>query len=276
MPQAETPKRVKVPDVTKLEEQIESMRQRLEQVERDRTEYLQNVSHQLVAPLNAIKWHIENLTEARVSIERARKVLRSIYSQATLAVHLAKNFNLMSNLEADHALTKLKEPLRDVELCRLLVNLADDFQPLAWDQEINIVVDEDRFDQKPSVLAMRPLISQVFSNIIENAINYSNSGTKILVDGTYQPKSDTFRVSVRNRGLPLPATNSSAVFERGFRTPEAKRKYPAGTGFGLYIASRIVEIHEGQITAETREGWTVFEVTLTVKGLAGKARYLAD
>jgi hypothetical protein len=42
---------------------------------------LQNVSHQLVAPLNAIKWHIENLTNARLSVDRAKKVLRSIYSQ---------------------------------------------------------------------------------------------------------------------------------------------------------------------------------------------------
>jgi hypothetical protein len=48
--------------------------------------------YQLVAPLNAIKWHSENLTEARISIDRARKVLRSVYSQATQAVHLSKNF----------------------------------------------------------------------------------------------------------------------------------------------------------------------------------------
>ena len=138
--------------VKTLERENKEIEEKLKQVERERTEYLQNVSHQLVAPLNAIKWHIENLTQARVSIERAKKVLRSIYSQATIAVHLAKNFNLMSNLGADHALSKLKEPLRDVELLRLLINLADDFQPLAWDQNINIAVDKDHFDGGPSVL----------------------------------------------------------------------------------------------------------------------------
>ncbi len=125
-----------------LEQDNASLRSKIAQVEKDRVEYLQNVSHQLVAPLNAIKWHIENLTEARISIDRAKKVLRSVYSQATLAVHLAKNFNLMSNLEADHALTKLKEPLQEINLCQLLVNLADDFQPLAWDQDLRIGVEE--------------------------------------------------------------------------------------------------------------------------------------
>jgi signal transduction histidine kinase len=259
-----------------LANENKQLRERLEQIERERTEYLQNVSHQLVAPLNAIKWHIENLTEARVSIERARKVLRSIYSQATIAVHLSKNFNLMSNLEADHQLRNLKEPLRDVELLRLLINLADDFQPLAWDQNINIVVDKDRFDGGPSVLAMRPLISQVFSNIIENAVKYSNPDTDITIQGSYRRPADVFVVTIRNRGIPLPVEHEQHVFERGFRTAEAKRKYPAGTGFGLYIAKRIIDIHEGSLTVTSHDGWTVFEVTLTVKGLAGKARYVAE
>ena len=112
-----------------------------EQVKTEQVEYLQNVSHQLVAPLNAIKWHIENLTAGRLTnVERINKVLRSVYSQSTIAVHLAKNFALMSNLEADHALTSLKEPLQPVSLCALAINLADDFQPLGWDRNVQIRV----------------------------------------------------------------------------------------------------------------------------------------
>ena len=259
--------------IATLERENAELKRRLDQVERERVEYLQNVSHQLVAPLNAMKWHIENLTEARVGVDRARKVLRSIYSQATIAVHLAKNFNLMSNLEADHALAKLKEPLQEVELRRLLVNLADDFQPLAWDQEIDIVVEKDEFDDRPPVLAMKPLISQVFSNIIENAVKYAHRGTNIVIQGKYLGHSDSFCVSIRNHGIDLPAGHEQDVFSRGFRAVEAKREYPAGTGFGLYIARRIVEIHEGSVTARTEDGWTVFTVTLSVKGLKGKARF---
>ena len=255
-----------------LERENRRLTERLAEVESERVEYLQNVSHQLVAPLNAIKWHIENLTEARIGVERARKVLRSVYSQATLAVHLAKNFNLMSNLEADHALAKLKEPLQEVELRRLLVNLADDFQPLAWDQDVNIIVLQDRFDEGPAVLAMRPLISQVFSNIIENAVKYCDRGTKILIEGKHHSESESFVVSIRNRGIALDPEHARRVFDRGFRSAEATRKYPAGTGFGLYIARRIVEIHEGAIEASTPGDWTVFKVTLSVKGLKGKAR----
>jgi len=255
-----------------LEQENKVLRERIAQVDRDRAEYLQNVSHQLVAPLNAIKWHIENLTGARIGVDRAKKVLRSVYSQATLVVHLAKNFNLMSNLEADHALKKLKEPLQEIELCRLLINLADDFQPLAWDRDIKILVHKDHFDNAPPVLVMKPLISQVFSNIIENAVKYSDQETEIVIEGKYVKSTDSVYVSVQNHGISLDPDHAKRVFDRGFRSPEAERKYPAGTGFGLYIARRIVEIHEGTIAASTRDGWTVFEVTLSVKGLKGKAR----
>jgi signal transduction histidine kinase len=182
----------------------------------------------------------------------------------------------MSNLEADHALSQLKEPLRDIDLKKLLINLANDFQPLAWDQEIDIGVSDSRFDSGPSILAMRPLISQVFSNIIENAVKYANPKTRIIIEGSYRKEEDTFLVTIRNRGVPLPERHQEDVFSRGFRTPEAKRKYPAGTGFGLYIAKRIVEIHEGKVTARSDQGWTIFEVTLTVKGLEGKARYVSE
>jgi len=259
-----------------LERKNSFLHSELERVNRERIEYLQNVSHQLVAPLNAIKWHIENLTSGRVTLERAKKVLRSIYSQSTLAVHLAKNFGLMSNLDADHALTALKEPLETVNLHRLLINLADDFQPLGWDKGLGISVEDESLAKAPDVLAMRPLISQVFSNIIENAVKYSDRDSKIMIDGSHDATNHTVSVTVTNKGIPLMAEEVAKIFDRGYRTKEAKNLYPAGTGFGLYIARRIVEIHEGRIAAYPDDsGRATFEVTLSVRGLEGKARQIA-
>jgi signal transduction histidine kinase len=255
-----------------LEEENKKMKEIVKQVKKEEVEYLQNVAHQLVAPLNAIKWHIENLTTSRLWVDRAKKVLSSIYSQATLAVHLAKNFNLLSNLEADRDLSQLKEPIEEIELKRLLVNLANDFQPLAWDKKVHISVDDDDFDEKPNIFAMKSLISQVFSNIIENAYKYSNPNTSIMISGKYIKESDSFAVFIKDIGIPLPAEQTENIFNRGFRTDDAKNKHPAGTGFGLYIAKRIVEIHEGNIRAYNDKGQAVFEVQLSIKGLIGKAR----
>lgn len=260
-------------EMTRLQQNSEFLQKQFEQVRKGQIEYLQNVSHQLVSPLNAIKWHIENLTGGRLGIERGRKVLRSIYSQATISVHLAKNFALMSNLEADHKLSALREPLQPVNLCRLVVNLADDFQPLGWDKDLQIRVIDEPLDKAPEVLVIKPLISQVFSNIIENAVKYSDSFAEIKIYGNYNPENDTVSVNISNKGITLPTQDIESVFKRGYRSREARNLYPAGTGFGMYIASRIVEIHEGSITAfADKNGRAVFTVTLSVRGLKGKAR----
>lgn len=256
-----------------LEKENKVLLEQVESINRERVEYLQNVSHQLVAPLHAIKWHIENLSSGRLGVDRAKKVLRSIYSQSTIAVHLAKNFALMSNLDADHELSALREPLEEVELFRLLINLADDFQPLGWDKEIQISVKNGTsFESSPPILAIKPLIGQVFSNIIENAVKYSERRTEIIIDGAHHAESDMVSVTIRNRGIPLRAEDTNRIFERGFRTTEAKNRYPAGTGFGLYIAKRITELHEGAISAIPADGGAIFEVVLPIRELEGKAK----
>ena len=106
----------------------------------------------------------------------------------------------MSNLDADHALTALREPLQEVGICQLLVNLADDFQPMAWDKEVKIAVTRDELEGVPSVIAIKPLISQVFSNIIENAVKYLNDSTSIKIGGRYDGKSGHVAVLILERG----------------------------------------------------------------------------
>jgi two-component system phosphate regulon sensor histidine kinase PhoR len=182
----------------------------------------------------------------------------------------------MSNLEADHDLSSLREPLQAVNLCALVVNLSDDFQPQGWDRQVQIGVEPEPLQSAPDVLVIRPLISQVFSNLIENAVKYSKPSSSIRIEGGHISARDVVAVSVRNHGIPLRSEDTKRVFERGYRTHEAKNMYPAGTGFGLYIAKRIVEIHEGDIRCVTDQlGRVTFTVTLPVRALEGKARQRA-
>lgn len=253
-------------EVSQLIGEIERLKNRLKESDQERITYLQNVAHQIVAPLNAMKWHIENLRQGRLGVERIQKVLRSVYSQATIAVHLAKNFALMSNLEGDHELNSFREQPELVQLGRLLVNLADDFQPLGWDRDIHISVNNDSFRKVPQVTVIKPLISQVFSNMIENAVKYSNPGTQIEIRGAWYSESNMAGAAIVNRGIGLRKEDIEHIWERGWRSPVAKEKYPAGTGFGLYIAKHIVDIHGGKVIAYTdQEGYTAFEVRLPIR-----------
>src|SRR5260370_5999338 len=89
--------------------QEQQLRAEIVALQRESKQYLQNVAHQLTAPLGAIKWSIEAIKDDEVSMARKQKLLSSVYSQATILVHLIKNFSLMSNLAADHELSEFRE-----------------------------------------------------------------------------------------------------------------------------------------------------------------------
>src|SRR5205823_493960 len=110
-----------VDEIARLRAETAALRAELSEARKSNQQYLQNVAHQLTAPLGAIKWSIEALKDSGVSLTRKSKLLSSIYSQATILVHLIKNFALMSNLEADLELGQFREPLEPVDILRLCI-----------------------------------------------------------------------------------------------------------------------------------------------------------
>jgi signal transduction histidine kinase len=250
-------------EAEQLRAEIAALKLQLEQTTNSTNQYLQNVAHQLTAPLNAIKWSIESLKDPKVRFERKMKLLSSIYSQGTILVHLIKNFSLMSNLEADLELGQFRERPEHVDPLRLSINLANDFQPQAAEGGKKIYVDDDSFSEvfgDREILVVKNLIAQALSNLLENAVKYSNLRTTITVEAVEMrvPKlgEGTWTgISVQSTGLPIQPQEFYQLTERGFRGSAAKQKIPAGTGIGLYLADRVMKLHQGSLYARA-EGST--------------------
>jgi signal transduction histidine kinase len=245
--------------IQELQAEVARLKGELEETRRSTTRYLQNVAHQLTAPLNAIKWNIEAIKDEKIPIPRKKNLLSSIYSQGTILVHLIKNFSLMSNLEADHELGQFREQPERVSPLRLAINLAGDFEPQAAETSKKIEVHLPTFDKllkDKSLLVVKNLVAQALSNLLENAIKYSNIGTTIDVEAISVTSKQTGKTmcgfSVRNTGLPILPQEIKKLSERGFRGSAAKQKIPAGTGIGLFIAYRIMELHEGIIQVNAK------------------------
>ena len=245
-------------DVEKLNLEIAALKAELNEARKSNQQYLQNVAHQLTAPLGAIKWSIEGLKDSDVSLQRKSKLLSSIYSQATILVHLIKNFALMSNLEADLELGQFRDRPEPVDILRLSINLANDFQPQASENDVRIVVDDDSFPaalkDKKQVQMVKNLIAQALSNLLENAVKYSDSRSTIVIGAERAPVDkvgDALIIYVRSTGIPIKADEISRIFERGFRGSSARQKVPAGTGIGLYLAKRVMALHQGVIGLHT-------------------------
>jgi signal transduction histidine kinase len=249
--------------------EIESLTHRIKELERQLQDsqatsrmYLQNVAHQLTAPLNAIKWSIEALKDAEVPIHRKGNLLSSVYSQATILVHLIKNFSLMSNLEADEHLGQVRNQ-EPVDPMLLAINLTNDFQPQALDQgKMRIKVDDDSFKKVlggRKLKVERNLIAQAISNLLENAVKYADHGSTILIK--CEKLADGVGVSITSIGIPISDKDAERIFERGVRGVNAQTKVPAGTGIGLYLAMRVMRLHQGSILLGRTRNVTTFTLS---------------
>ena len=248
-------------ETEQLKQEIEVLKTQLAESKRMSRVYLQNVAHQLTAPLGAIKWSIEAFKNENIPIHRRGNLLRSVYSQATILVHLIKNFALMSNLEADEQLGQMRNQ-EDIDPMLLAINLTNDFQPQAAEQgNKRIEVDDVSFKtilQGRKLRAEKNLIAQALSNLLENAVKYSGADSKIFVRAN---KGGDFGISVASVGLPITELDKKRIFERGVRGVEAQKRVPAGTGIGLYLASRVMRLHEGTINLDTTGRAACFTLT---------------
>jgi signal transduction histidine kinase len=244
-------------ELEKLKLEAEQLRKELSATRNETRAYLQNVAHQLTAPLGAIKWNIDALKDDKIPIHRRDNLSRSISSQATILVHLIRNFALLSNLEADKELGQLKEE-DEVDLFKLAINIASDFRPLAFNQNKRIDIHDQSFQEilkNKDVRVEKNLIAQALSNLLENAVKYADAGSTIIVSAL---KVGGVGVAVTSTGIPIEQSEHQKVFERGYRGSKAKQTIAPGTGIGLYLAKRIMTLHGGDITLTTNGRMTSF------------------
>lgn len=245
-----------------LNRDLHAARAAQQEAERGKKEYMQNVAHQLTAPINAIKMNIEALTYPGISMDRRQVLLRSIYSQGTIVSHLIKNFSLMSHLEADHDLNAFREDPEDVELYKLCANLCNDFQPVGKVKGQKIITEEDSFKRQgyPKIFTIKNLIAQVIYNLLKNATKYADGDSTVTI--RLERDMGERVLVIESTGLPIGPNEKEKIFERGYRGASAKPKNPAGTGFGLFIARRISQIIGGELWVVPKAKLSRFVVLL--------------
>ena len=107
------------------------------------------------------------------------------------------------------------------------------------------------------------LISKVLSNLIDNALKYSPSGSKIIIRS--EDRSDTVRISVEDQGVGLTPEEKNSLFTRFFRAKNDQTAHVSGTGLGLYLTKFFVEAHAGSVEVESELGrGSTFSITLPI------------
>jgi PAS domain S-box-containing protein len=237
-------------DITRRKQAEEDLRKyagELEEANRLKVLFTDIIGHDLLNPASVIRRCSEILDSGEE--EDAAELRSAIQRNARKIEEMVKSISKYARVESVEEIEKT-----DQDLVGVLAPIIERFEPDAADKSMTI-----EFDPKgKAVLTASPLIEDVFSNILSNAIKYSPRNTTVLVN--IMEGREDWVVSFADEGEGIPDAFKKAIFDRFERH---EKKGVKGTGLGLAIAKRIVDLHAGSIWVEDNSvGGCTFRVRL--------------
>lgn len=232
-----------------------------------RRQFLANIAHELRTPLAIIQGHLEGMVDG--VIEPSTEQLSSLHEEAIRLNRLITDLRDLSLAEVRQlALEKSSTDVNQI-ISRALFML----KPLIDAKEIYV---NYKLDEKlPEITADTDRISQVFYNILMNAIRYSPTRSIVEVITTQVERDDQLwiRVSVSDNGPGIAQEDIPHIFDHFYRGDKSRDRKSGGSGLGLAIVKQLVEIHGGRVAVESKLGeGSIFQILLPV----GKEGYRQD
>lgn len=240
-------------EIGQLSQTFNLMASNLEEFEELRKNMCADIAHELRTPLTTIQGYLEALKDGVVKPER--KTLVSIHEESLLLSRLVNDLQDLSLAEAKQ-LKLIKEPANLDEIVEKVVNgMKGEIEENGLKLEIKISKD------LPPVMVDANRISQVFRNLLKNAINFTPAGGLISIKAN---KDGSFiKVSFSDTGIGIEEKDLPYIFERFYRVDESRSKDRGGAGLGLAVVKYIIEAHQGKIEAKSKPGeGTTFIFTL--------------
>lgn len=221
---------------------------RMKELENLRKEFVANVSHELRTPLTIIKGFSDALVEdhLHLSTEEKLKFMHKVQNNVNRLNLLLEDLLVLSRLDRGKEVLNLSP----TSLRQLIYEVVDDMQSrLDQGKEKIATTLNHRQDRIP----IDPIkISQVFHNILDNALRYAK-GFDLITIITKQTDSCT-QVTISDNGCGIPEKDIPHIFERFYRVDKGRSRELGGTGLGLSIVKHIIYLHGGKISATSREG----------------------
>jgi two-component system phosphate regulon sensor histidine kinase PhoR len=225
--------------------QLQHEHSELEKLERIRKDFVINVSHELRTPLASIQGYTETLLDGALSDPNYNmRFLGIIRHNAERLARLTEDLLTLSRVEQ-------KRQKFEFEIHPANALIHDAFEMMRPIAEKNrIELSEERAPEGTVVYADSEAVSQILSNLMENAIKYTPAGGRISVGAT--PQASMVQFFVRDTGIGIPEEDLPRLFERFYRVDKARSRELGGTGLGLSIVKHLVAAHNGITSVQSR------------------------
>lgn len=238
-----------------LAESINQMATDLGQLEKMRQEFISNVSHEIQSPLTSISGFSRALQNDQLSPEERKHYLTIIETESVRLSKLSENLLKLTSLESQHHPFEPKSYRLDKQLRNHILAC----EPQWVDKDIEMDIELDAV----SIAADEDLLSQVWTNLIHNAVKFVPAGGAIRVHVVSSGEEAVTRIS--NNGASIPEEDQTHIFERFYKADKSRNRMAGGNGLGLSIAKKIVEMHHGSIIVESgMDEMTSFIVRLPI------------
>lgn len=256
-----------------------SMRELTEQVmiERMRTDFVANVSHELRTPLTVLRGFIETLGGAARDDPLARaRFLKIMSAEAERMARLVDDLLSLSRIEQNEHLL----PDERVAVDGILDGVLDALKPYADERRVRLAI--DRATALPSVVGDHDQLTQLFTNLIDNAIKYGGEDGEVRIEARHEPAAapgagpltgrPALEIRISDRGPGIRQEHLPRLTERFFRADPTLSRRLGGTGLGLAIVKHILRRHRGHVQFESELGQgTTVTVYLPVTEKGGAA-----
>jgi two-component system sensor histidine kinase/response regulator len=228
----------------------------LERLDEVKSQLMLKVAHELRAPVAAVQSYVNLILAGYLAESELNPTLSRIQERLQEMLDLTSDLLELARLkEARHQLvaSASPQPVADLveEVCDLL-------REQARSKDQTLIVD---IADRPTMIANRTHLKQVWTNLVSNAIKYTHSGGRITV--SLCSEGDHVLGFVEDNGMGISEKDLAQLFQEFFRTDQAKASGEIGTGLGLSIVKQIVDAYGGQIKVNSQLGeGTRFTITL--------------
>ncbi len=248
-------------EISRLIDTFNEMISRLDQSFRQIKQFTTDASHELKTPLTILKGEVEVALRKKRPPHEYEQILESNLEEIDRMSQIVEDLLLLS--KADIGEIRLNR--EDIHLTRFISGLTEQMKILA--QPKNIRIEISNHQNEIHVFGDTLRMRELFINLIENGIKYTEAGGSILItltketDGSLSPltpkekKAATFaKITVSDTGIGIAKEDQEKIFNRFFRVDKARSREQGGSGLGLSICKWIVEAHQGEITVESEPG----------------------